>query len=103
MLNWLVWFPLKVVMGGFCFVGIAAVVLSAMIARPLVAPPELRSISETARAVDRSTMPSPERFSARDGTWLAYRHYPARGHGTGLIAIVVHGSSGSSPAVHSLA
>jgi alpha-beta hydrolase superfamily lysophospholipase len=103
MLNWLVWFPLKVVMGGFCFVGIATVVLAGMIARPLVAPPELRSISETARAVDRSTMPTPERFSARDGTWLAYRHYPTRGHATGLIAVVVHGSSGSSPAVHALA
>ena len=38
MLNWLVWFPLKVVMGGFCFVGIAAVVLAGMVARPLVAP-----------------------------------------------------------------
>jgi alpha-beta hydrolase superfamily lysophospholipase len=103
MLNWLVWFPLNALMGGFCLVGIAAVVLAGMIARPLVAPPELRSISETARAVDRSTMPAQERFSARDGTWLAYRHYPARGHATGLIAVVVHGSSGSSPAVHALA
>jgi alpha-beta hydrolase superfamily lysophospholipase len=68
-----------------------------------VAPPELRSISETARAVDRSTMPAPARFSGRDGTWLAYRHYPARGRASGLIAIVVHGSSGSSVAVHALA
>jgi pimeloyl-ACP methyl ester carboxylesterase len=103
MLNWLVWFPLKLMAGGFCVVGIVTLVLSAMIARPLVAPPELRSISETARAVDRSTMPAPERFSARDGTLLAYRHYPARARSIGMIAIVVHGSSGSSAAVHALA
>jgi pimeloyl-ACP methyl ester carboxylesterase len=103
MLNWLVWFPLKLLIGGLCFVGIVTLVLAAMIARPLVTPPELHSISQTASAVDRSTMPAPQRFSARDGTSLAYRHYPARGRATGLIAIVVHGSAGSSAAVHALA
>jgi pimeloyl-ACP methyl ester carboxylesterase len=34
---------------------------------------------------------------------LAYRHYPARGEGSGKTAILVHGSSGSSAAVHALA
>jgi alpha-beta hydrolase superfamily lysophospholipase len=34
---------------------------------------------------------------------LAYRHYPARSPATGQIAVVVHGSSGSSIAVHALA
>ena len=48
-------------------------------------------------------MPPLSRFSARDGTELAYRHYPARGSSTGKIAILVHGSSGSSVAVHALA
>jgi alpha-beta hydrolase superfamily lysophospholipase len=48
-------------------------------------------------------MPPLERFSARDGTELAYRHYPARGPSNGKIAILVHGSSGSSVAVHALA
>jgi alpha-beta hydrolase superfamily lysophospholipase len=61
------------------------------------------SISTTARAVDRSTMPALARFSARDGTELAYRHYPAQGPASGQVAIVVHGSSGSSVAVHALA
>jgi alpha-beta hydrolase superfamily lysophospholipase len=68
-----------------------------------VRPPELKSISETARAVDRSAMPPLSRFSARDGTELAYRHYPARGPASGKVAILVHGSSGSSAAVHALA
>ena len=102
MRKWLVWFPLKLVQWALCIVGLAALVLTAMIAWPLTRPPELRSVSEAARAVDRSTMPPIEHFSARDGTNLAYRHYPARGAATGKIAIVVHGSSGSSPAVHAL-
>ena len=102
MRKWLVWFPLKLVQWALCIVGLAALVLTAMIAWPLTRPPELRSVSEAARAVDRSTMPPIEHFSARDGTNLAYRHYPARGTPTGKIAIVVHGSAGSSPAVHAL-
>jgi alpha-beta hydrolase superfamily lysophospholipase len=48
-------------------------------------------------------MPGLERFIARDGTTLAFRHYPARSQPTGKIAILVHGSSGSSAAVHALA
>ena len=48
-------------------------------------------------------MPALSRFSARDGTDLAYRHYPARGEATGKVAILVHGSSGSSAAAHALA
>jgi alpha-beta hydrolase superfamily lysophospholipase len=47
-------------------------------------------------------MPGIERFHARDGTELGYRRYPA-GSPTGKIAMLVHGSSGSSTAVHSLA
>jgi alpha-beta hydrolase superfamily lysophospholipase len=86
-----------------CLVGAAALVLVAMLATPLARPPELTSLSKTARAVDRSTMPPLERFSARDGTELAYRHYPARGVASEKIAILVHGSSGSSTSVHALA
>ena len=86
-----------------CGVGLVAVLFTTLIAAPLTAPPELRSVSETARAVDRSTMPRFELFQARDGTQLAYRHYPARGAGVGRVAFLVHGSSGSSPSIHALA
>ena len=41
-------------------------------------------------------MPAIERFQARDGTWLGFRHYPSSGPATGRAAIVIHGSSGSS-------
>ena len=103
LLKWLLWFPLSLVQWALCLVGVAALALGAMIATPLARLPELRSISETARAVDRSTMPGLEHFTARDGTTLTYRHYPARGPAVGRIAILVHGSSGSSVAVHGLA
>jgi alpha-beta hydrolase superfamily lysophospholipase len=86
-----------------CGIGVVAVLITALVAAPLMRLPELRSISETARAVDRSTMPRFELFQARDGTELAYRHYPARAASVGRVAIVVHGSSGSSPSVHALA
>jgi alpha-beta hydrolase superfamily lysophospholipase len=94
---------LKAVVWGLAVVGLAGLVLAGLIASPVRQPPELTSISKTARAVDRSTMPGIERFHARDGTELAYRHYPSRSPATGRFAIVVHGSSGSSIAVHALA
>jgi len=103
MLKSLVWLSLRLLRWGLSIVGLATLVLAAMLAAPLVRLPELTSVSQTARAVDRSTMPPLERFSARDGTYLAYRHYPARGAASEKIAILVHGSSGSSVAVHALA
>jgi pimeloyl-ACP methyl ester carboxylesterase len=103
LMKWLLWFPLGLLRWALCIVGAAALVLTAMIATPLTPIPELRSVSETARSVDRSTMPALDHFSARDGTTLTYRHYPARGPTAGSIAILVHGSSGSSPSVHALA
>jgi alpha-beta hydrolase superfamily lysophospholipase len=77
-------------------VGVAAVVLGAMIATPLIAPPELRSILAARGTVDMSTLPPIQRFQARDGTALGFRHYAAIGPSTGRAAIVVHGSSGST-------
>jgi pimeloyl-ACP methyl ester carboxylesterase len=48
-------------------------------------------------------LPAIERFQARDGTMLGFRHYPASGPATGRAAIVIHGSSGSSgTAIHAL-
>ena len=84
-------------------VGLIALTLAAMIAAPLTPPAPLESISTTARAVDRSDMPPLKRFSARDGTVLAYREYPATSVTTDRIAILIHGSSGSSSSVHALA
>ena len=84
-------------------VGLLALVFVAAIATPLSAPPPLESIYRTVLAVDRSDMPEVARFQARDGTELAYRRYVPRVAAVNRIAIVVHGSSGGSPAVHALA
>ncbi|UWU78029.1 alpha/beta hydrolase [Bradyrhizobium huanghuaihaiense] len=83
-----------------CAVGAVALILAAMIATPLQRPPEMRSVSESVKLVDFSTMPQLERFQARDGTWIGYRHYAPNGPATGGGAIFIHGSSGSSGTVN---
>ncbi|TYO62102.1 alpha/beta hydrolase [Bradyrhizobium hipponense] len=77
-----------------------ALILAAMIATPLQRPPEMRSVSESVKLVDFSTMPPLERFQARDGTWIGFRHYAPNGSAAGRGAIFIHGSSGSSGTVN---
>ena len=103
MIATMVWGSFKLLMWGLALIGLVTLLLAALIATPIRRPPELDSISQTASAVDRSDMPGLGRFHARDGTELAYRHYSVGGPATGQIAVVVHGSSGSSVAVHALA
>ncbi|MET4605787.1 alpha-beta hydrolase superfamily lysophospholipase [Bradyrhizobium sp. JR4.1] len=83
-----------------CAVGAVALILAAMIATPLTRPPEMRSVSDSAKGIDWSTLPPLERFQARDGTWIGFRHYAANGPATGRGAIFIHGSSGSSGTVN---
>jgi len=83
-----------------CVVGAVALIVAAMIATPLERPPEMKSVSESVKLVDFSTMPPLERFQARDGTWIGYRHYMPNGPATGHGAIFIHGSSGSSGTVN---
>ena len=93
----------KAAIWSLAFVGLATLALGALIASPIRHPPELTSISEARKIIDFSTLPALSRFAARDGTELAYRHYSAQGPATGRIAVVVHGSSGSSRgAMHAL-
>jgi alpha-beta hydrolase superfamily lysophospholipase len=86
----------KAAIWGLAIAGFAGAALAGMIAWPLRQPPELASISESRKWMDFNTLPAVDRFQARDGTVLAYRHYAARGTPVGRIAILVHGSSGSS-------
>jgi pimeloyl-ACP methyl ester carboxylesterase len=84
-------------------IGVVALLLTALIATPLKNPPGLHSLSEGRKSVDFSTLPAVERFQARDGTMLGFRHYPASGPTKGRGAIVIHGSSGSSgTSIHAL-
>jgi alpha-beta hydrolase superfamily lysophospholipase len=86
----------KAMIWALAFAGLAGLALAGMMGWPLRQPPELASISESRKWMDVNTLPPVERFQARDGTVLAYRHYPARAAPVGRIAILVHGSSGSS-------
>ncbi|WP_439364675.1 alpha/beta hydrolase [Bradyrhizobium sp. DASA03005] len=85
---------------GLCAVGAVALLLTALIATPLQRPSEMRSVSESTKGIDWSTLPPLERFQARDGTWIGYRHYSPSGASTGGGAVFIHGSSGSSGAVN---
>lgn len=85
---------------GLCAVGAAGLIFTALIATPLQRPAEMRSVSDSAKGIDWSTLPPLERFQARDGTWLGFRHYVAKGPDTGRGAIFIHGSSGSSGTVN---
>ena len=62
-------------------------------------PPPMRSVTDVVKALDRSDLPPLSFFSARDGTRLGYRAYPAA---TDRIAILIHGSSGSSIDMHAM-
>jgi alpha-beta hydrolase superfamily lysophospholipase len=93
----------KVILWGLAAFGVLALLFGGLIAWPINPPPELTSISDARKSIDFSALPDVTRFQARDGTELAYRHYSARALATDGIAIVVHGSSGSSRgAIHAL-
>jgi pimeloyl-ACP methyl ester carboxylesterase len=86
----------------FAVIGLAAVVIAAMIAVPLTQPPTLESIRAGAMAIDQTGLPALSTFQARDGTSLAYRFYPSAGD-TKNIAIVIHGSAGDSVGMNQIA
>jgi alpha-beta hydrolase superfamily lysophospholipase len=84
-------------------VGVATLTLGAMLAQPLKAPPPLESIHAGAMAIPHDGEPELSRFQTRDGTWLAYRLYPAVDGGRDHLAIVYHGSSASSDEMNATA
>jgi pimeloyl-ACP methyl ester carboxylesterase len=92
-----------VLLGLLAFVGVAAIALALMLAWPLSPPPTLASIHEGALRIDAGSAPDLSHYQARDGTWLAYRLYPAASGARDRIAILAHGSSGSSMEMHPIA
>jgi alpha-beta hydrolase superfamily lysophospholipase len=103
MLGTAFFFAYKILLWALTIIGLAAVALGVMLAAPLKGMPMLESISRTDRAVDRFDLPAVDRFQARDGTTLSYRNYLAHQPAVPRAAVLVHGSSGSSIAVHALA
>jgi alpha-beta hydrolase superfamily lysophospholipase len=64
------------------------------------APPPLASIYDNTKRMDFDGAPALQRYTARDGTQLAYRTYPAGGD---RVAVLVHGSTGNSLGMNMLA
>jgi non-heme chloroperoxidase len=63
-------------------------------------PPVLAEISGPFARMDLSGLPPIERYRARDGAELAFRSYPASGD---EVAVLIHGSAGSSTDMHQMA
>ena len=63
-------------------------------------PPPMATVYDTVRRMDMSDLPSPQRYTARDGTALAYRIWPGGG---ARVAILIHGSTASSRSMNPLA
>jgi alpha-beta hydrolase superfamily lysophospholipase len=94
--------PSRLVFWPLAAVGVAALSLGALLAAPTNRPPPLASVESGAEAIDQSDLPDLARFQARDGTWLAYRLYPAAGDASDRVAILAHGSSGCSQEMNAL-
>ena len=90
----------KILKWGIGSVGLVIIALALMIAFGSSAPPPpMHSVIDVLAAIDRSDQPPISRFPARDGVQLAYRAYPASPN---KIAILIHGSSGSSAGMHAM-
>src|SRR5271168_3774995 len=92
-----------IALGLLALVGAAAIAAALMLASPVRPPPTLASIHEGAMRIDAVGAPELSRFQARDGTWLAYRLYPAQNGARDRIAILAHGSSASSIEMNAVA
>jgi pimeloyl-ACP methyl ester carboxylesterase len=93
----------NVALGLLALVGAAAIAIVFMLAWPVRPPPPLASIHAGARQIDETGAPDLSRYQARDGTWLAYRVYPAGNGARDGIAILAHGSSASSIEMNAVA
>ena len=83
--------------------GLVVLVAAVVFGGPKPLPP-LASINDPFRSVNFSDLPPLSRYTARDGTSLAYRAYAPAARAPGLGSIVlVHGSSASSASLHVLA
>ncbi len=80
----------------FAIMGLIAAILVCMLAMPLNEPKMLETVCKGALSINQEEKPQLTHFQARDGTWLAYRLYPASNNKTEQLAILAHGSSGSS-------
>src|SRR4051794_7629585 len=82
---------------------VAALGLAIAIGGPGKALAPMSSISDPFKNVDFSDLPELSYFTARDGTKLAFRVYPAASGAAKGSVVLVHGSSASSSSMHLMA
>src|SRR5436190_19942183 len=82
---------------------VAALGLAIALGGPGKAPPPMSSINDPFKNVDFSDLPKVRYFTARDGTKLAFRAYPAAGGAVKGSVVLVHGSSASGSSMHVMA
>lgn len=86
---------LRTLMALLAGIGAFTLALAALLARPVSSPPPLEQTLRSALAID-SAPTELLRFTARDGTSLAYRLYPAADGSKDRFAVVIHGTAGHS-------
>src|SRR5947199_2334950 len=82
---------------------VAALGLAIALGGPGKAPPPMSSINDPFENVDFSDLPKLSYFTARDGTKLAFRAYPAASRALKGGVVLVHGSSASGSSMHVMA
>lgn len=76
--------------------GVAGLIIFGTAKPPSAAP----AITDPFSAIDERALPELRRYQARDGAQLSFREYPAAGR---QVAVLIHGSAGSSRDMHPLA
>ncbi|MFJ2987275.1 alpha/beta hydrolase [Collimonas sp. NPDC087041] len=66
-------------------------------------PRPMASMNNPFKSVDFSDLPAIRRYTARDGTQLAFRQYPAAGANPKGSVVLVHGSSARGDSMHVMA
>jgi pimeloyl-ACP methyl ester carboxylesterase len=92
---------MKFIIWPLAFIGLSTLILFGMLQVPLKEPRVLETIDQGARTISSEGLPEREYFQARDGTWLAYRYYPANAPSDRL-AVLIHGSAGSSSTMNDI-
>jgi non-heme chloroperoxidase len=82
---------------------VASLGLAIALGGPGKAPPPMSSINDPFKNVDFSDLPEATYVTARDGTKLAFRAYPAAGDAVKGSVVLLHGSSASSSSMHLMA
>ncbi|MDP2825749.1 MAG: alpha/beta fold hydrolase [Sulfuritalea sp.] len=91
-------------LSGLLGVMLGTLVVAGLVIAALIAfggsgpPPPLAAVSRAVTQARFESLPALSRYTARDGTALAYRAYPAPA--ARRVAVLIHGSSGDSHAMH---